>query len=255
MPLMIGGLMAAGGIGLGAIGNIFGSSGAKKQAALMREALDWQKEQYGKNKKYLEGMGKRGYGDLQPYRDMGTRQLGEIEGMLANPAVSDYVDPGMDFRMKAGTNAINNSAAARGTSLSGDTLRALTEYGQNMGSQEYGNAFNRWMGVGNFRQGLANQGQNAAFQSGQLGNQNAAALLQGGNQAAANVNNTSANMAPYVGAGDRMWGNFLGGLGEMAMGAGGSMMGGGGMGNALGGIFGGKSSGMGSGAAANQWFG
>ena len=52
-------------------------------------------------------------------------------------------DPGYQFRLSQGVNVLNNSAAARGTQLSGAQRKALSDYGQNTGSQEYGNYFNR----------------------------------------------------------------------------------------------------------------
>jgi hypothetical protein len=53
-------------------------------------------------------------------------------------------DPGYAFRLKEGMKGLNASAAARGGLISGNALRAATAYGQEMGSQEYGNAFNRY---------------------------------------------------------------------------------------------------------------
>lgn len=52
-------------------------------------------------------------------------------------------DPGYQARMKFGTDAIQNSAAAKGTLLTGGTLKALTQYGQDYGSNEYANVYNR----------------------------------------------------------------------------------------------------------------
>jgi hypothetical protein len=52
-------------------------------------------------------------------------------------------DPGYGFRLSEGLKALERSAAARGGLLSGGTGKALTRYGQEMGSQEFGNAFNR----------------------------------------------------------------------------------------------------------------
>ena len=206
--------MAAGGLGLGALGSMFGSSGAKKQLALMREALDYQK-----------GIDKRTYKDLGAYRDFGGQQLNALTGFLNDKNPEDYIDPGFQFRMDAGTNAINNNAATKGMLQSGDTLRELTQFGQDMGSQEYGNAFNRWLGEGQFRQGLTGIGQNAATQGGGLAN-----------QGAANISATSANT--NAAAPDQVWGDYLGGLGGMAtkMGMGG-MGGSGGMMNSLSNIF------------------
>lgn len=52
-------------------------------------------------------------------------------------------DPGYQFRLKGGTDALERSAAARGTLRTGGTLKDIVDYGQNYSTQEYGNAFNR----------------------------------------------------------------------------------------------------------------
>lgn len=52
-------------------------------------------------------------------------------------------DPGYQFRMQQGTDALQQSAAARGLLQTGGTLRDLINYGQNFASQEYGNVFQR----------------------------------------------------------------------------------------------------------------
>ena len=52
-------------------------------------------------------------------------------------------DPGVQFRMDEGRKALEASAAARGGLLSGPTLAALQRQGQELSSQEYGNAWNR----------------------------------------------------------------------------------------------------------------
>lgn len=54
------------------------------------------------------------------------------------------VDPGYNFRQEEGQKAIERSAASQGNQLSGATMRALARYGQDLGSQEYGAAFNRF---------------------------------------------------------------------------------------------------------------
>jgi hypothetical protein len=87
-------------------------------------------------------------------------------------------DPGYAFRLKEGMNALNNQAAARGGLISGNALRAAQKYGQDMASQEYGNAFNRYQIERNARlaplQSLAGVGQTTASQLGQFGATNAA---------------------------------------------------------------------------------
>ena len=63
--------------------------------------------------------------------------------------------PGYDFRMQAGRDALQGGAAARGDLFGGRTQRALMEYGQNLGTQEFGNHLNL---LGS----LSGQGQHAA---------------------------------------------------------------------------------------------
>ena len=54
-------------------------------------------------------------------------------------------DPGYQFRLDAGSQALNRSAAARGVLRTGGTLKDITEYGQNFGAQEYKSVFDRAM--------------------------------------------------------------------------------------------------------------
>jgi len=53
-------------------------------------------------------------------------------------------DPGYGFRMSEGMKALERSAAARGGLLSGTTLKGVQRFGQDLASQEYQNAFNRY---------------------------------------------------------------------------------------------------------------
>jgi hypothetical protein len=81
----------------------------------------------------------------------------ELLGIGGNAGVADYgkyskdfgmsdfqADPGYAFRLSEGQKALDRSAAARGGLISGSALKAATRYGQDMGSQEYTNAFNRY---------------------------------------------------------------------------------------------------------------
>lgn len=59
--------------------------------------------------------------------------------------MSDFqADPGYAFRLSEGMKALERSAAARGGLLSGATLRGTQTLGQDLASQEYMNAFNRY---------------------------------------------------------------------------------------------------------------
>jgi hypothetical protein len=54
-------------------------------------------------------------------------------------------DPGYAFRISEGNKSMNAAAAARGGLISGNALKAGQDYGQAAASQEYGNAFNRYL--------------------------------------------------------------------------------------------------------------
>jgi hypothetical protein len=54
-------------------------------------------------------------------------------------------DPGVQFRQDQARQALEASAAARGGMLSGPALAALQRQGQDLASQEYGNAWQRMM--------------------------------------------------------------------------------------------------------------
>jgi hypothetical protein len=89
-------------------------------------------------------------------------------------------DPGTAFRMSEGVKALDRSAASRGGLLSGATLKGVQRYGQDLGSQEYQNAFNRYTtgfnsnagernALFNRISGVAGTGQTAANQVGATG--------------------------------------------------------------------------------------
>lgn len=190
--MLIGGGLGAGG---SILGGMFGSSAAKQQAAAMREAIAEQRRQYNET-----------VGRMKPYYEFGTGQLNALGGWLDDPNKSpmSYLDPGYEFRRQQGLAGVTGNAATAGLIQSGDTLRALEQYGQGLASSEYGNAFNRWLGEGTFRQGLAGMGQSAAANLGYIGA------------------NTAANIGNFMGrAGEaeaesaRTWGNVAAGIGGM----------------------------------------
>lgn len=84
-------------------------------------------------------------------------------------------DPGYAFRLAEGQKALDRQAAARGGLISGGALKAAQRYGQEMGSQEYQNAFNRYQTERNAQlnplQSLAGVGQTAANTLGAAGQQ------------------------------------------------------------------------------------
>jgi hypothetical protein len=105
----------------------------------------------------------------EPFRKAGEEALNKLI-----PLASNYTpfgmnqfqqDPGYAFRLSEGMKALDRSAAARGGLLSGATLKGAQRYGQDLGSQEYMNAFNRYQTERNAQlnplQSLAGVGQTA----------------------------------------------------------------------------------------------
>lgn len=172
-------------IGSSLLGSRASSQAASTQAAAADRAGDVQREIF---ERQVE-LGK-------PYREAGELALNKLI-----PLATEYTpfgtqqfqaDPGYAFRLSEGQKALERSAAARGGLMSGATGKALTRYGQEMGSQEYQNAFNRYQAERQARlnplQSLAGVGQTSAQQlagqAGQFGS-NLAETIGAGAQARA----------------------------------------------------------------------
>jgi len=83
----------------------------------------------------------------QPFYQAGVNALPELvnASRYQNFGMNQFTaDPGYAFRLSEGQKALERSAAARGGLLSGGTGKALQRFGQDYGSQEYTNAFNRY---------------------------------------------------------------------------------------------------------------
>ena len=152
------------------VADVFGIGPASKQlkaadraadisTAASREATDLQRQMY------YEGVDRQ-----QPWLQAGQIALNKLV-----PEATNYQnfgmeqfkqDPGYAFRMSEGMKALENSAAARGGLLSGATMKGIQRYGQDMASQEYMNAFNRYQVEREARlnplQSLAGVGQTTA---------------------------------------------------------------------------------------------
>jgi hypothetical protein len=125
-------------------------------------------------------------------------------------SMSDFQgDPGYGFRMSEGMKALERSAAARGGLLSGATLRGVQRFGQDLASQEYQNAFNRYQvnraNQLNPLQSLMGAGQTGAnaltSAAGDLGRGLAGAQMAAGQGAAAGLLGAGqARASGYVGA-------------------------------------------------------
>lgn len=123
----------------------------------------------------------------------GDTQFGSL---MRDFSMADFEqDPGYEFRRTEGLKGVEGGAAARGGLLSGGALKAIQKYGQDLASQEYGNAFNRFTGqqtnkynrlagVVNTGQGATNQVANAA---GNFGSQMGSNIIGAGNAQAAGI--------------------------------------------------------------------
>lgn len=88
----------------------------------------------------------------KPFYEAGVNALpGYLQGIQPGGELvrgftqADYqADPGYAFRMAEGMKGLERSAAARGGLLSGATLKGIQRYGQDLASQEYQNAYNRF---------------------------------------------------------------------------------------------------------------
>lgn len=140
-----------------------------------------------------------------------TAQMMPISG--PSSPFEEYLDPSMAFRMRLGTKATERLANIGGGAISGNTLRALTDYGQNLASTEYGNAFNRFQTErGNIYNTLANiagMGQ-SAVNTGVNATQNLASQMTG-----LTTGSAAAQAAGTVGA-SNAYAGALGNVGNMA---------------------------------------
>src|SRR5499427_7993220 len=90
--------------------------------------------------------------------------------------------PGYQFRLGEGLRALQNAAAARGTLLTGGTLKGIQKYAQDVASTEYGNRVNQLMGLSQLGMGAAGGAGTAASAYGRSAGD---LLTQQGNAAAA----------------------------------------------------------------------
>jgi hypothetical protein len=183
----IGSIAAA---GIGAASSIIGGNeqaGAAKsaqqlQAQEAQNALDFQKQQWQTQQQ-----------NLAPWLKAGSQAENTLSGLMGTPGqglltpwteqfqaptdITEQNDPGFQARLKLGTDALQNSAAAHGGILSGNTAQAITQYGQDYASNEYGNVYNRALGQYQQRYNI--------FEGNQANQFNRLSALAGGGQVAA----------------------------------------------------------------------
>jgi hypothetical protein len=173
---------------------------AEAQAAASRYAADLQQQQYRENVQRQ-----------QPFYEAGVNALPElVQASRYTPFGQEQfqADPGYAFRLSEGTKALDRSAAARGGLISGGALKAATRFGQEMGSQEYTNAFTRYQQERAARlnplQSLTGMGQTTAAGLGAAGQTMASNV---GNYGMAGANATAEG---YMGAANARASGYMG---------------------------------------------
>lgn len=129
----------------------------------------------------------------QPYQDLGSTSADKLKSLVSSgftaPTLADAENtPGYQFTLGQGTEAIDRNAAANGTLMTGNTGKALTDYGQNLATttynNDYQNALSTYMANYNTLQGATNTGLSSTGQ-----------LAQAGQAAAQNISNTDLTAA------------------------------------------------------------
>jgi PPE-repeat protein len=215
-------------IGSALIGGAASSRGAKKAAQAQTQAADEsarvQREIFERQTELQE-----------PFRQAGISSQNELMRLLGiggDATAADYgmltrgftpeqmqMDPGYAFRLAEGERALERMQASRGQLLGGGAIRAGTRYGQEMGSQEYMNAFNRAQAQLGTRLGtlgsLYGAGQAAAQQvagqAGQMGANVGNLLMQGGQARASGYLGQANALSQALGQGAMGYGLARGG--------------------------------------------
>lgn len=157
--------------------------GARDQLTANGKATGAVQQGYGQGINTLSGMYDQSRSGFQPYAQGGLESFNNLNSMVNsgqfnNPKFSfnpqDLQNtPGYQFQLQQGLGAIQNSAAARGGVLGGNTLHDMTKFSQGLADTTYQNQFNN-----------ALQGYNANVQGNQQNYNNLAGLAQYGPQIA-----------------------------------------------------------------------
>jgi hypothetical protein len=222
MPWISAAIAVGGSLVGGAMQGRAAERAADTTAQATREATALQRQQYEEGVQRQQPFYEAGVNALPGYLQ-GIQPGGELVRGFTAEDFQKYQDPGYGFRLKEGINALDRSAAARGSLRGGNQMRGITEFGQNLASQEYGNAYNRYIGEQATRRnalaGLVGQGQTTANTINASGaamgtNVGNAMIGQGYNQANASMYGANAQARAFQNIGsiaqDLPWGSLFG---------------------------------------------
>ena len=191
-------------VGSAIIGGVSARSAGKAQERAAETAAQASRETTQSSIEAQERMFNRQVELQEPFRETGLaaqNRLADLLGISGRTSEPGYgyglqrftmdnyrEDPGYGFRLKRGLDAMERTAAARGGLLSGNQLRGAMEFGQDLASQEYQNAFNRFQTERAARlnplQSLMGSGQSAANvmtgAAGQMGQNQASNIYNAG---------------------------------------------------------------------------
>ena len=200
----------AGVITASVIGGFFANEAANTQADAAKSAADTSAgaQRYASDLQYK--MFQEQQALQKPWLEAGKTALNELIPLASNYqkfGMDQFQqDPGYAFRLAEGNKMLNQTAAQRGGLISGNALKAAQRYGQEMGSQEYNNAFQRYLREReaqlNPLQSLAGVGQTSAQtlggQAGQYGaNVGNLAMTNAANQGNALLSAGNARASSY----------------------------------------------------------
>lgn len=137
-------------------GAVFEDSGTRKNNKEMEQRL-------------LQAQG-RAQEYLNPYTQAGSAATGQLsQALSAGFQPGDLTqDPGYQFRLQEGEQALQRRMASSGLGQSGAALKAAQEYGQGLADQTYNDAYQRWLSGNSQLQTTANMGLGAADASSEL---------------------------------------------------------------------------------------
>jgi hypothetical protein len=185
------------------IGSSMSSRAAKSAAQTSAQSADRATEL--QQRMYEESVARQ-----QPFLETGTEMFNRLAALQrGGPEAQNFLqmDPGYQFRLSEGMKALDRQAAARGGLISGGAVRAAQRYGQDLGSQEFGAAYNRLASMANVGPQAAgvmsNLGQNYATNVGniyqQQGNTAANAALARGSAYSGGLNQLGYLAGRYYG--------------------------------------------------------
>ena len=114
------------------------------------------------------GIGNTNYGATQAQLNAGAGAVtpGSLSKNFSAADLMAGIDPGYAFRMQQGNANLQARQAASGNRFGGQALKDISDYNQSAASQEYGNAYNRYVtnqtNLFNRLSSLAGTGQTAA---------------------------------------------------------------------------------------------